>query len=509
MPAVAWVTVIIAVLIIAVTAVGLLRVVLHLAHVNKTLAALLGGVRAVADKTHHRAHRRRLGERQPGARASVDGDGVMVPYGWTLGLVIGLVVVVAVVALVTPILVLAYKIGTQARRAGRGAVAGAGEHRGPRRAEHHHRPRHRDHRRPAARPRAVGGLTCCTDAEITYWTVILVLGAVVIVAVVVLLSLLVAFVKRIGAGVNAIAGTLTADHREHRRHHADHGHRRRARARARRRPAAPPVPRSRRREGVRPMLVVLTVVEIVVLIAGLAFFLWWVGSLLTKIATTLEAGDGLVAEIVDDARAITPGLEHINRTGGVVAGALPLLYGFAEQIVAKVTPRPGPRGRRGPPPLPDPRDGGLPPLIPCVGAPAGWVIVRHDGLRVPLLPRADPSRRRCSRRSSAPRQAGFDAAMSSDHFSPWSSRQGQSGVRLVLARGGAAGDGAAVRRGQRARASATTRRSSRRPSAPSARCTRAGSGRRWAPARRATSTSPATAGRARTSAPPGCASAST
>jgi len=51
MPAVAWVTVVIAALIITVTAVGLLRVVLHLAHVNRTLAALLGGVRAVADKT--------------------------------------------------------------------------------------------------------------------------------------------------------------------------------------------------------------------------------------------------------------------------------------------------------------------------------------------------------------------------------------------------------------------------------------------------------------------------
>lgn len=49
-----------------------------------------------------------------------------------------------------------------------------------------------------------------SDGEITYWTVILVLGAVVIVAVVVLLSLLVAFVKRIDAGVNTIAGTLTA-----------------------------------------------------------------------------------------------------------------------------------------------------------------------------------------------------------------------------------------------------------------------------------------------------------
>jgi hypothetical protein len=51
MPAVAWVTVIVAALIVAITAVGLLRVVLHLAHVNRTLAALLGGVRAVADKT--------------------------------------------------------------------------------------------------------------------------------------------------------------------------------------------------------------------------------------------------------------------------------------------------------------------------------------------------------------------------------------------------------------------------------------------------------------------------
>jgi hypothetical protein len=84
--------------------------------------------------------------------------------------------------------------------------------------------------------------------------------------------------------------------------------------------------------------VVLTVVEIVLLIAGLAFFLYWVGSLLTKIAGDLETCDDHVREIADDARAIRPGLEHVNRTGGVVAGALPLLYGFAEQIVRKVSP---------------------------------------------------------------------------------------------------------------------------------------------------------------------------
>ena len=87
-------------------------------------------------------------------------------------------------------------------------------------------------------------------------------------------------------------------------------------------------------------LIVLTVVEIVLLIAGLAFFLYWVGSLLAKIATTLEAGDGLVRQIVDDAKVIKPGLEHINRSGGVVAGALPLLYGFAEQIIRKASPNP-------------------------------------------------------------------------------------------------------------------------------------------------------------------------
>ena len=44
MPAVAWVTVIIAVLIIALTAVGLLRVVAAPGARDRTLAALLGGV---------------------------------------------------------------------------------------------------------------------------------------------------------------------------------------------------------------------------------------------------------------------------------------------------------------------------------------------------------------------------------------------------------------------------------------------------------------------------------
>jgi hypothetical protein len=48
------------------------------------------------------------------------------------------------------------------------------------------------------------------DNEITYWTVILVLGLVVIVAVVALLSLLVYYVKLIDSRVAAVRDTLEA-----------------------------------------------------------------------------------------------------------------------------------------------------------------------------------------------------------------------------------------------------------------------------------------------------------
>ena len=86
-------------------------------------------------------------------------------------------------------------------------------------------------------------------------------------------------------------------------------------------------------------LVALTVVDILLLIAGLAVYLFWVGSLLTRIAGNLEECAQIVRTIVGHAKLIGPGVEHINETGGVVAGALPLLYGMAEEIVAGVTPR--------------------------------------------------------------------------------------------------------------------------------------------------------------------------
>ena len=82
-------------------------------------------------------------------------------------------------------------------------------------------------------------------------------------------------------------------------------------------------------------MIVVTVLEIVVLIAGLAFFLFWIGTLLTRIADNLEECAALVRKINGHAADIVPGVAHINRTGKVVASALPLLYGFAERIVAR------------------------------------------------------------------------------------------------------------------------------------------------------------------------------
>jgi hypothetical protein len=86
------------------------------------------------------------------------------------------------------------------------------------------------------------------------------------------------------------------------------------------------------------LLVILTVVDVVLLVAGLAFYLYWVGTLLARIAGNLEESAELVRTIKANAAVIEPAVEHINRAGGVVAGALPLLYGMAEGIVTGVTP---------------------------------------------------------------------------------------------------------------------------------------------------------------------------
>jgi hypothetical protein len=87
-------------------------------------------------------------------------------------------------------------------------------------------------------------------------------------------------------------------------------------------------------------LVVLTVVVIGVLTGGLALYLFWLGILLNRIADNLEESADLVRNIDDNAKVIRPGVAHINEVGGVVAGALPLLYGMAEQIVQSTAEEP-------------------------------------------------------------------------------------------------------------------------------------------------------------------------
>jgi hypothetical protein len=89
-------------------------------------------------------------------------------------------------------------------------------------------------------------------------------------------------------------------------------------------------------------LVVLSVVDIVLLIAGLAFYLYVVGGQLTRVAGHLEECADIVWEIKHNAEPIREGVANINRVGGVVAGALPLLYGMAEGIVVGATYEPPP-----------------------------------------------------------------------------------------------------------------------------------------------------------------------
>ena len=87
-------------------------------------------------------------------------------------------------------------------------------------------------------------------------------------------------------------------------------------------------------------LILLTVIDIVLLIAGLAIYLFIVGAQLTKVAGKLEEAADLVWKVKQNAELIESGVERINRTGGVVAGALPLLYGMAEGIVVGATYQP-------------------------------------------------------------------------------------------------------------------------------------------------------------------------
>lgn len=83
-------------------------------------------------------------------------------------------------------------------------------------------------------------------------------------------------------------------------------------------------------------LVVITVVVIASLVAVLAVFLFVIGVLLNRIADNLDDCLGNVKVISGQADVVIPEVGRINQTGGVVAGALPLLVTGAEGVAAKL-----------------------------------------------------------------------------------------------------------------------------------------------------------------------------
>ncbi len=90
------------------------------------------------------------------------------------------------------------------------------------------------------------------------------------------------------------------------------------------------------------LLVVLTVVAIALLAAELAIYLFVVGSQLNRVGSKLEGCAEVVWDIKRNAEPIESGVESINNTGRVIAGALPLLYSMAEGIVVGATYEPAP-----------------------------------------------------------------------------------------------------------------------------------------------------------------------
>jgi methyl-accepting chemotaxis protein len=64
-------------------------------------------------------------------------------------------------------------------------------------------------------------------------------------------------------------------------------------------------------------------------------YLYWVSSLLRRIADNLGDVNVMAVDVIGHATTIAPDLQHANRTLGSISGALPLLYGLAEKIVTK------------------------------------------------------------------------------------------------------------------------------------------------------------------------------
>jgi hypothetical protein len=85
-------------------------------------------------------------------------------------------------------------------------------------------------------------------------------------------------------------------------------------------------------------LIVLSVVVIALFIAVLAICLFALGGLLNRIADNLDDCLNSVQQIDRNAKVIGPGVTRLNETGTKLVGAMPLLYGGAETLVAKSAP---------------------------------------------------------------------------------------------------------------------------------------------------------------------------
>jgi hypothetical protein len=82
-------------------------------------------------------------------------------------------------------------------------------------------------------------------------------------------------------------------------------------------------------------LVLLSLVDIFLLLFVLALFLVLISNRLNNINANLADCSNTVSEIVGHVEPIIPGVQQINRVLGVIAGALPLLYGLTEKITVK------------------------------------------------------------------------------------------------------------------------------------------------------------------------------
>lgn len=87
------------------------------------------------------------------------------------------------------------------------------------------------------------------------------------------------------------------------------------------------------------LLTLLTVLDILALLGIVFLFLVLIANRLNNINANLADCSATVAAIVGHVEPILPGLGQINRTLGVIAGALPLLYGLTDKITASTGKR--------------------------------------------------------------------------------------------------------------------------------------------------------------------------